>query len=222
MGQRSKGCKRIANNALLAGRKKRQRIEHVRQQCINQQPRIRQEHIQQLLVRTCSNCQRTELHEGDESLSLTRISEADIQQNKRGKFSMLAGQDWDDCYLCSECWKYFCGEKLIHGTAGGVVWPSFVWKSLISVTRDQRLTFWSCMPEGWRLWWLPKARRLDGLRYATVLWPKAMIEDATAKIKEINIVKEELKWKDIEKTWDELCCLPFVHCPWQMLIIEKR
>ena len=214
MGQRSKGCKRIANNALLAGRKKRQRIEHVRQQCINQQPRIRQEHIQQLLVRTCSNCQRTELHEGDESLSLTRISEADIQQNKRGKFSMLAGQDWDDCYLCSECWKYFCGEKLIHGTAGGVVWPSFVWKSLISVTRDQRLTFWSCMPEGWRLWWLPKARRLDGLRYATVLWPKAMIEDATAKIKEINIVKEELKWKDIEKTWDELCCSPFVHCPW--------
>ena len=48
-----------------------------------------------------------------------------------------------------------------------------------------------------------KGKRLDGLRYATVMWPKPMIDDATAKIKEINKVKEELKWKDIEKTWDE-------------------
>ena len=160
------------------------------------------------LLRNCSNCQRTELHQHDESLSLTRISEYDIQQNKKGKFSMLAGESW-------ECWKYFCGEKLVYGTAGGVVWPSFIWKSLTSITRDQRLLFWSFMPEGWRLWWLPKkAKRLNGLRYATVMWPKLMIDDAMVKIKEINKVKEELKWKDIEKTWDELCCLPFVHCPW--------
>ena len=141
MVRRTGRCKRIASSVLHARQRKRQRVEHEQHEC------GRQGHIRQLFLRNCSNCQRTELHEGDESLSLTRISEADIQQNKRGKFSMLAGQDWDDCYLCSECWKYFCGEKLIHGTAGGVVWPSFVWKSLISVTRDQRLTFWSCMPE---------------------------------------------------------------------------
>ena len=128
---------------------------------------------------------------------------------------MLAGESWDDCHLCFECcWKYFCGEKLVHGTASGVVWPAFVWKTLTSITHDQRLSFWSFTPEGWRLWWLPKAKQLDGLRYATEMWPKPMIDDATAKIKEINKVKEELKWKDIEKTWDELCCLPFVHCPW--------
>ena len=58
------------------------------------------------------------------------------------------------------------------------------------------------------------ARLLDELRYATVMWPKPMIEDAKAKIKEMNKVKEELKWKDIEKAYNELCCLPFVHCPW--------
>ena len=193
MGRR----KQKANNAVHATeqRRKRRRLADHEQ--------VTESQLEVPLLRNCSNCQRTELHQHDESLSLTRISEYDIQQNKKGKFSMLAGESWDDCHLCLECWKYFCGEKLVYGTAGGVVWPSFVWKTLISITRDQRLSFWSFMPEGWRLLWLPKAKGLDGLRYATVMWPKPMIDDATAKIKEINKVKEELKWKDIEKTWDE-------------------
>ena len=54
---------------------------------------------------------------------------------------------------------------------------------------------------------MPKAKQLDGLRYATVMWTKPMIDDATAKIKEINKVKEELKWKDIEKKWDGVVLL---------------
>ena len=80
MGRRNRGCKPLGSNALHAGQRKRQRVEHVGQ-----------EHIHHMLLRNCSNCKRTELHQQDESLSLTRISESDIQQNKKGKFSMLAG-----------------------------------------------------------------------------------------------------------------------------------
>ena len=140
MGQCNRQRKLNASHAMQARHRKRQRV-----------------------LRNCSNCKRTELHQHDESLSLTSISESDIQQNKKGKFSMLAGESWDDCHLCFECWKYFCEEKLVYGTASGVVWPAFVWKTLTSITRDQRLSFWSFMPEGWRLWWLPKAKQLDGL-----------------------------------------------------------
>ena len=209
MVRRNRHHKQIASSILQARQRKRWQVEHVLH--VSGEDGRQEDGGKNILIRNCSNCQRTELHEHDESLSLKRISEYDIQQNKKGKFSMLAGESWDDCHLCLECWKYFCGEKLVYGTAGGVVWPSFVWKTLISITRDQRLSFWSFTPEGWRLWWLPKERWLDGLWYATVMWPKPMIEDATAKIKEFNKVKEELKLKDIEKTWDELCCLPFVH-----------
>ena len=207
--------KQIANNAVHATEQRRKRRRLIDHSVVLNSEQATQSHVEVPLLRNFSNCKRTELHQQDESLSLTRISESDIQQNKKGKFSMLAGESWNDCHLCLECWKYFCGEKLVYGTFSGVVWPSFVWKSVTSITRNQRLTFWSFMPEGWRLWWLPKARQLDELWYATVMGPKpTMIEDATAKIKEMNKVKEELKWKDIEKTYDELCCLPFVHCPW--------
>ena len=44
-------CKRLGRNALHAGQRKRQRVEHVGQ-----------EHIHHMLLRNCSNCQRTELH----------------------------------------------------------------------------------------------------------------------------------------------------------------
>ena len=156
MVRRNRRRKQTASSILQARQRKRRRVEHVLH--VSGEHGRQEERGENILIRNCSNCQRTELHEHDESLSLTRISEYDIQQNKKGKFSMLAGECWDDCHLCLECWKYFCGEKLVYGTAGGVVWPSFVWKTLTSITRDQRLSFWSFMPEGWRLWWLPKER----------------------------------------------------------------
>ena len=82
MGQCNRRRKLNASHAMQARHRKRQRM-----------------------LRNCSNCKRTELHQHDESLSLTSISESDIQQNKKGKFSMLAGECWDDCHLCLECWK---------------------------------------------------------------------------------------------------------------------
>ena len=105
MGRR----KRHANNAVHATeqrRKRRRLVDH---------EQVTESHVEVPLLRNCSNCQRTELpHQHDESLSLTRISEYDIQQNKKGKFSMLAGKCWDNYHLCLECWKYFCGEKLVQ------------------------------------------------------------------------------------------------------------
>ena len=94
MGRR----KQKANNAVHATeqRRKRRRLADHEQ--------VTESQLEVPLLRNCSNCQRTELHQHDESLSLTRISEYDIQQNKKGKFSMLAGESW-------ECWKYFVGKS---------------------------------------------------------------------------------------------------------------
>ena len=61
----------------------------------------RQQNIHHILLKNCNNCKRTDLHSHIESLSLTRMSESNNEQNKKEKFSMLAGESWDDCHLCS-------------------------------------------------------------------------------------------------------------------------
>ena len=166
------------------------------------------------LALSCSNCQRTEFSENARTLMLQQVAEREIVRNKKGKFSMVGRESWDNCMLCGECHAYFCSENFEGKSIAAIVWPAFVWKALNCISVPKRGLLWSLMPGIWRRWWLPMACQLEGLRYATVLWPLCLVEDVTEKLIEIKKVKDELKWRDIEETWDKHCSLPFVHCPW--------
>ena len=97
MVRRNRRRKQIASSILQARQRKRRRVEHVLH--VSGEDGRQEDGGENILIRNCSNCQRTELHEHDESLSLTRISEYDIKQNKKGKFSMLAGECWYYCFV---------------------------------------------------------------------------------------------------------------------------